>query len=119
MAAASTRDVTWLSAWDKAGSETRMASEQPIARACLRASVELSPPILTAMTLPLCASACWRAASTAYSSQGLMTRGESPQFALPSKATNLAAESGTCLTQNAIFKFDLLSMLVILYRINV
>jgi hypothetical protein len=47
-----------------------------------------------------------------------MTKGESPQFALPSMATIFAAESGTCLTQTTIFKVDLLSRTVVLSKMN-
>src|SRR5215211_1047129 len=92
-----------------AGSETRIASSAPMASACLSASLADSGPMHSAVTvLPLLASLCWRAPSTAYSSNGLITSGASPHEIVPPSALTFASESGTCLIQAMIFKRVLL-----------
>src|SRR4030095_11845734 len=105
MAAARTRAAPAVSSSLRAGSEIRIASSAPIARACLSASRADSGPMHRAGTvLALLASFCCSAPSTAYSSNGLMTSGASPHETFPPSALTFASESGTCLIQAMIFK---------------
>src|SRR4030095_11463937 len=86
-----------------------MASSAPLASACLSASFADYGPRDNAVTVPLLASFCWSAPSTAYSSNGLITSGASPQETFPPSAFTFASESGTCLIQATIFTRLLLS----------
>src|SRR5688572_24401639 len=95
-----------------AGSDTRIASSAPMASACLSASFADSGPMHNAVTVPLVASFCWSAPSTAYSSNGLMTSGASPHDTCPPSALTFASESGTCLIHAMIFKRILLVVIL-------
>ena len=104
MTAARIRAIACGSTDANAGSEMSRASSAPIARACFNAILPSSPPTEMAVTVPPLASFSCRAASTAYSSHGLITRGASPHAGLPFSTLMVAVVSGVVLTQATSFK---------------
>ena len=108
--AASTAEVASASAPASFASVIKIASFAPIDKALRTASVARSGPIEITVTvlgppssLPPCASAIRSASSTAYSSRSLRTASTFSRSRIPLTIFFSAHESGTCLTQTAIF----------------
>ena len=112
---ARTDDVARASEPASALSLTKIASFAPMESALRTASVARSGPIEITVTvcappssLPPCASAMRRASSTAYSSRSLRTASTFSRSRSPLTIFFSAHESGTCLTQTAIFMAHML-----------